>query len=50
MVSTIMFNDMTRIQIDAGTACLTSKLEIDAVPKEAELFAIVFPRNGVVLV
>lgn len=38
MVSTIMFNDMTKIPIEAGTACFISRLLIDLVPNESEFF------------
>ena len=32
IVSTIMFNDMTKIPMEAGTACLMSRLLIESVP------------------
>ena len=38
IVSTIMFNDMTKIPIEAGTACFISRLLIDLVPNESEFF------------
>ena len=36
MVSTIMLSDITKIPIDAGTACLTSSFEMGSVPKAIE--------------
>jgi hypothetical protein len=38
MVSTIMLSDNTSIPIDAGIACLISKLLMEAVPKMSEFF------------
>ena len=42
MVSTIMFNDMTKIPIEAGTACFTSKLLMGCDANKSEFFFKVF--------
>ena len=36
IVSTTMFNDITRIPIEAGADCFTNNLLIDSLPKAAE--------------
>ncbi len=42
MVSTKMFSDITKIPIEAGTACLISKLPIESVPNAADLLFILY--------
>ena len=42
IVSIIMFNDMTRIPIAAGTACFINNLLIAAVPNSSASFTIIF--------
>src|SRR5690554_4418740 len=42
MVSTKTFKDITRIPMDAGTACFINKLPMDSVPRDADLLFIFY--------